>query len=248
MIDQQGLGDQSLRLRRQCNKECQMLLFSATYSDKVKDYAKKVVPEPRVELMLKREEVKVKKIHQYFVKCDNDEAKFSVLSDIYGFISVGQSIIFVNTRQAADTLNSRLMKEGHQVSLLHGGLERTSDRDKVTDEFRKGTTRVLITTNVLARGIDIPAVTLVINYDLPVDQRQNPEFETYVHRIGRSGRFGKEGLAINLVKPGRDLNHLKEIGEHFKMEINELDQDKIPEISNMLKKMDTAAVKKEVKE
>eukprot|EP01098_Paradermamoeba_levis_P001634 TRINITY_DN118_c0_g1_i3.p1 TRINITY_DN118_c0_g1~~TRINITY_DN118_c0_g1_i3.p1 ORF type:complete len:485 (-),score=162.97 TRINITY_DN118_c0_g1_i3:38-1429(-) len=235
MIDTQGLGDQTTRLRKLMPSGCQQLLFSATYSDKVQQFARKIVPEPRVELMLKREELSVKKIDQYFVECGNDEKKYSVLSDIYGFLSVGQSIIFVNTKRAAEELEKRMTKEGHLVGVIHGEMDA---RSAIIDKFKSGETRVLISTNLLARGIDVSSVSLVVNYDLPVKFGQNEaDYETYLHRIGRSGRFGREGIAINLVRPGPDKKTLDQIEKYFGKPINQLTEDKLPDLAEMLKKL-----------
>ena len=92
-----------------------------------------------------------------------------------------------------------MREENHAVSLLHGKDMEVEERDRILEEFRKGTTKVLITTNVLARGIDVPQVSLVVNFDIPLDAEKHPDPETYVHRIGRAGRFGRRGIAINLV-------------------------------------------------
>merc|ERR1712139_140584 len=124
--------------------------------------------------------------------------KATVLCDLYGALNIGQSIIFVNTRQAAFDLAKLMKDEGHSVSLICGtqksGPEKIDEgyRDHVMTEFRGGATKVLISTDVLARGIDVPAVTLVVNYEMPMHHGRSgqPEYETYMHRIGRTGRFG----------------------------------------------------------
>ena len=107
-----------------------------------------------------------------------------------------------------------MSKDGHQVALLSGELE-IEQRINILNRFREGKSKILITTNVLARGIDVEQVTIVVNYDLPVDLKGHADCETYLHRIGRTGRFGKSGLAINLVDPSRSMNVLKDIEDHF---------------------------------
>lgn len=124
---------------------------------------------------------------------------------------------------------------GHTISLLHGGEDMAaSERDRVIDDFRDAKTKVLITTNVLARGIDISTVMLVINYDLPLDAENRPDPQTYLHRIGRSGRFGRKGLAINFVHDELSKRHLKAIETYFQREIQEVPADKLEDLQPML--------------
>jgi len=156
MIDISGLGDQTIKVKKNLPPTCQYLLFSATFKDSVHAFANRVVPQPVVNIRLKRKDLTWDTIQQLYIDCKSQEKKFQVLSDIYGYLSVGQSIIFVHTRKTATELHQRMTAAGHTVSLLHGGEDMTSaDRDKVIDDYRSGKTKVLITTNVLARGIAI---------------------------------------------------------------------------------------------
>ena len=132
-------------------------------------------------------------------------------------VTVGQCIIFVNTRDAVDKLGAMLIADGHQVSSLHGKMD-SSARDKVLLDFRSGTTKFLITTNILSRGIDVPAVTLVIQYDMPIKPGGTADPDTYLHRVGRTGRFGKKGFALNLVHDDREMQTLKRIETYFQRE------------------------------
>lgn len=111
-----------------------------------------------------------------------------------------------------------MTQNGHAVGILHGGGE-TSDRDSTIDDFRNGKFKVLITTNVLSRGIDILQITLVVNYDLPVDRENRPDPETYLHRIGRTGRFGRTGCSINFVHDKKSRSDMEAIERHFGREI-----------------------------
>lgn len=129
-------------------------------------------------------------------------------------LTLGQSIVFVETKRSADVVQSTLAKAGYTCSVLHGGVE-PEQRDITMEDFRDGRSNVLITTNVLARGVDVDNVCLVVNYDPPTDKDKNPDFETYLHRIGRTGRFGRKGTAINLIDNDRDLNILAAIERHF---------------------------------
>lgn len=140
--------------------------------------------------------------------------KLEFLADIYSLLTIGQSIIFVETKRSADTVHRTLSDAGYTCSVLHGGIE-PEMRDVTMDAFRRGESNVLITTNVLARGVDVDNVCLVINYDPPTDQNGQPDFETYLHRIGRTGRFGRKGTAINLVDDMKSLQVLTMIEQHF---------------------------------
>lgn len=136
------------------------------------------------------------------------------LADIYSLLTIGQSIIFVGTKAEADRVHDTLTQAGYTCSVLHGAVE-NAQRDETMEAFRQGKSTVLITTNVLARGVDVDNVCLVVNYDVPVDKDQEPDFETYLHRIGRTGRFGRKGTAINFVSDEKSLAVLRAIEEHF---------------------------------
>jgi ATP-dependent RNA helicase DDX19/DBP5 len=129
-------------------------------------------------------------------------------------MTIGQSIVFVGTKREADEVHATLTNAGYTCSLLHGGIE-GSLRDATMDDFRKGVSNVLITTNVLARGVDVDNVTLVVNYDVPVDKNKQPDYETYLHRIGRTGRFGRKGTAISLVGDMESLQVMAAIERYF---------------------------------
>lgn len=231
MIATQGHQDQSIRIQRMLPRDCQMLLFSATFEDSVWRFAQKVVPEPNI-IKLKREEETLDTIKQYYVLCNSREEKFQALCNIYGSITIAQAMIFCHTRKTASWLAGELSKEGHQVALLSGEMM-VEQRAAVIDRFREGKEKVLVTTNVCARGIDVEQVSVVINFDLPVDKDGNPDNETYLHRIGRTGRFGKRGLAINMVDSKHSMNILRQIEQHFNKIIEKLDTDDIDEIEKI---------------
>jgi ATP-dependent RNA helicase DDX19/DBP5 len=197
MLDKQGMGDQCKRVKKFIPLNTQLALFSATFPDEVRTYAANFVPNAN-EIKLKQEELTVEGIKQLYMDCDNENHKFEVLCQLYGLLTIGSSVIFVRTKRTADKLFERMTREGHKVSVLHGDLV-TRERDRFIDEFREGATKVLITTNVLARGIDIASVSMVVNYDMPVDQAGNADPSTYLHRIGRTGRFGRVGVSVSLV-------------------------------------------------
>ncbi|XP_067121869.1 ATP-dependent RNA helicase DDX19A-like, partial [Centruroides vittatus] len=136
------------------------------------------------------------------------------------------------TRRAAAWLSENMMIEGHSVALLSGELS-IEQRLAVINKFRVAKVKVLITTNVCSRGIDIEQVTLVVNFDLPVDQSGNVDCQTYLHRIGRTGRFGKPGIAINMVDGKRTMDMLEKIEDCFKRKITRLDAEDFDQIEKI---------------
>lgn len=140
--------------------------------------------------------------------------KLEFLADIYSLLTIGQSIIFVETKNSADMVHRTLSNAGYTCSVLHGSIE-PAQRDETMEAFRNGESNVLITTNVLARGVDVDNVCLVVNYDPPTDRSGEPDFETYLHRIGRTGRFGRKGTAISLVDDQKSIEVLARIEQHF---------------------------------
>ncbi|XP_020489956.3 ATP-dependent RNA helicase DDX19B [Labrus bergylta] len=231
MIATQGHQDQSIRIQRMLPQTCQMLLFSATFEETVWNFAQRIVPSPNI-IKLKREEETLDTIKQYYVLCNSREEKFQALCNVYGAITIAQAMIFCHTRKTAGWLAGELSREGHQVALLSGEMQ-VEQRAAVIDRFRDGKEKVLVTTNVCARGIDVEQVSVVINFDLPVDKDGNPDNETYLHRIGRTGRFGKRGLAINMVDGKMSMNILNRIQEHFSKKIERLDTDDLDEIEKI---------------
>ncbi|KAJ4923852.1 hypothetical protein JOQ06_028107 [Pogonophryne albipinna] len=218
MIATQGHRDQSIRIHRLLPKECQMLLFSATFEDSVWGFAEKVVPDPNI-IRLRREEETLDTIKQFYILCREEEEKFSALCDLYGGLTVAQAMIFC--------------REGHQVALLSGELT-VEQRADVIQRFRTGKEKVLVTTNVCSRGIDVEQVTLVVNFDLPVDMEGNADNETYLHRIGRTGRFGRRGFAVNMVDSERSMELIRQIERHFNRSISRLDPGSLQEMELLI--------------
>ncbi|XP_023851641.1 ATP-dependent RNA helicase DDX19A-like [Salvelinus sp. IW2-2015] len=231
LIATQGHQDQSIRFHRMLPKQCQILLFSATFEETVWNFAQRIVPDPNI-IKLKREEETLDTIEQYYVLCNSKEEKFVALCNIYGAITIAQAMIFCHTRKMAGWLAGELSREGHQVALLSGEMQ-VEQRAAVINRFREGKEKVLVTTNVCARGIDVEQVFVVINFDLPVDRDGNPDNETYLHRIGRTGHFGKRGLAINMVDSKFSMNVLNKIQDHFNKKIEKLDTDDLDEIEKI---------------
>lgn len=233
MISQQGHQDQSIRIKKALKPDCQMLLFSATYEAQVMSFATNIVNDAVI-IRLRKEEESLDNIKQYYVKCDSPESKYEALANLYGALTIGQTMIFCHTRKSVNWLSEKLAKDGHAVAMLTGELD-IEQRLAILNRFRDGKEKVLITTNVAARGIDVEQVTIVINYDLPIDNLNRPDFETYLHRIGRTGRFGKKGLAINFVDGHRTMTMCEQISRHFGKPINLLEVDDLDELEKLNK-------------
>ncbi|XP_063933846.1 uncharacterized protein LOC135145651 isoform X1 [Zophobas morio] len=201
----------SMKIKSKCTRLQQVLLFSATFGEEVCEFASDVVGKSANRVLLKPKEITVKKIRQYRMDCGSSNGRFQALKILYECLTLGSVIIFVNTTEAAQSLARRMSEEGHAVSVIYGKLEGL-ERKRVMQQFRTGQTRVLISTNLLARGIDVEHVNVVINYDIPWDyELRKPDPENYVHRIGRCGRFGRRGLAINFVYDQKSKEDLEEI-------------------------------------
>lgn len=233
MLDQQGLGEQSFRVRLLMPKTCQLVLFSATFPESVHKYATKIAPNAN-EIRLKQEELSVESIRQFYMNCKSEEHKYEVLVELYNLLTIGQSIIFCAKRQTADKIAQRMTAEGHRVDSLHGKLD-TSARDRTIDDFRSGKCKVLIATNVIARGIDIQQVTLVINYDMPLTQSGEPDADTYLHRVGRTGRFGRKGVSINFVHDEKSKQQMEAIERALHCRIVPVQTDDLEEMESTIK-------------
>lgn len=240
MLKQDGFADDTVRMIRQLktgNPGIQILLFSATFNERVKRFAQKIVPDAN-QVFVPKEDLSLDVIKQYRVYCPTPADKVKVLRDMIfpQCEKLGQTIIFVRTREAARALHSVMEREGHKCTSIEGGMEKQA-RDKVVQEFRDGTTKILISTDVLSRGFDVSQVTLVINFDVPTERDlRTPAFETYLHRIGRSGRFGRKGAAFNLITGTAERRVIDEISAYFKHDIPEVPFDDEDRFVDVLRK------------
>ncbi|CAJ2502475.1 Uu.00g098690.m01.CDS01 [Anthostomella pinea] len=225
MLDQQGLGDQCTRVKTMLPKDIQILLFSATFPDKVMKYATAFAPSANM-IKLKVQDLTVKGISQMYMDCPGQSDKYEILCKLYGLMNIGSSIIFVKTRESATRIQQSMVRDGHKVSVLHGAYE-GSERDSLLDDFRTGKSKVLITTNVLARGIDVSTVSMVINYDIPMKGMGDAthDTETYLHRIGRTGRFGRVGVSITFVSDKKSFMALQAIAQDLQIDLVSLSPD-----------------------
>lgn len=216
MVSEDGHRANSLLVKKTMPKSCQSLFFSATFPNEVVDFATKMVFNPdKILIEAGPEFLVLDVIKQLWIDTQGYEGgKLQFLIDIYSLLTIGQSIVFVGTKREADDVHKALEDNGYSCSVLHSQIE-AADRDSTMEAFRKGESSVLITTNVLARGVDVDNVCLVVNYDVPIDKDRQPDFETYLHRIGRTGRFGRKGTAINLVSDQHSIEVLAAIEAHF---------------------------------
>jgi len=208
-----GFKDQIYDVFKTLGKEVQVILLSATMPTEVLEVTKKFMRDP-IRILVRKEELSLEGIRQFYVQIEKEEWKFETLCDIYETLTITQAVIFCNTRRKVDWLTERMKSKDFTVSHLHGDMDQKL-RDTIMQEFRTGSSRVLITTDLLARGIDVQQVSLVINYDLPNDR------ENYIHRIGRGGRFGRKGVAVNFVTEA-DKRNLQDIEQHYKTQIEEM--------------------------
>jgi len=211
-----GFKDQIHDIFKLIPPDVQVCLFSATMPLDILELTKKIMRDP-ARILVKRDELTLEGIQQFYVALEKEQWKIDVLCDLYETLTISQSIIYCNTRRGAEQLAHEMGKRDFTVSLMHADLNH-EERQLVMREFRSGSSRVLISTDLLARGIDVQQVSLVINYDLP------KSIESYLHRIGRSGRFGRKGAAINFATC-RDASRLREIERHYNTQIEELPAD-----------------------
>lgn len=211
-----GFKEQIYKVFQYLPETTQAVLLSATMPKDVLDVTTKFMRNP-VRILVKKDELTLEGIKQFYVNVEKDEYKLMCLIDLYDSISVTQAVIFCNTRRRVEMLTEELTNQKFTVSSIHSDMSQ-QDRDKIMAEFRTGSSRILICTDLLARGIDVQQVSLVINYDLP-DNNEN-----YIHRIGRSGRFGRKGVAINLLAD-KDITRMREIEMFYNTQIQELPAD-----------------------
>jgi len=197
-------------------KNTQICLFSATLPDEIIDLTSKFMNDPE-KVLVKKEQLTLEGIQQFFINIKHNDWKYEVITDLYDTINVGQCIIYMNSKNKIVEIYDRLLKDNFPVGYITG--DRTvNERNEIMEQFRSGTLRILLSSDLLARGIDIQQLSLVINFDLPREK------ETYIHRIGRSGRYGRKGVAINLIND-REVEYMKHIEEFYDTKINEMPQN-----------------------
>ncbi len=208
-----GFKDQMYKIFQYMPDDIQIGLFSATMPDELEELTKQFLRHP-IKLLVKAEQLTLAGIAQYYIKLGNDTEKYECIKDIYSGLSVSQSIIYCNSCSRVDDLEEAMLGDNFPVSKIHGKMPEDI-RKQTYKSFKTGECRVLITSDLFARGIDVQQVSIVINFDLPRSKH------TYLHRIGRSGRFCRKGLAINFMTY-YDIKNLHEIEKYYSTQIQEM--------------------------
>uniref|UniRef100_A0A6C0EUR5 RNA helicase n=1 Tax=viral metagenome TaxID=1070528 RepID=A0A6C0EUR5_9ZZZZ len=211
-----GFKEQVYNIFQNFNSNIQVALFTATLPVTIKPIISKIMRNP-VKICVKNEMLTLEGISQYYVAIEDDKQKYLALKDLFSFLSVSQCIIYCNSVKRVSDLFEAMREDGFPVCCIHSNMDKTT-RDESFNDFKTGGSRVLISSNVTARGIDIQQVSIVINFDLPKD------IHTYLHRIGRSGRWGRKGVGINFITR-RDVQKMKEIEGYYNCEVKEMPSD-----------------------
>jgi len=208
-----GFKDQIYDIFQALPPKVQVGLFSATMPTEALEITQRFMNNP-IRILVKRNELTLEGIKQFYINVEREEWKLDTLCDLYETLNITQAVIFCNTRRKVDWLTDKMRSREFTVSSTHADIGQ-KEREIILNEFRTGSSRVLITTDLLARGIDVQQVSLVINYDLPRN------LENYLHRIGRSGRFGRKGVAINFISSD-DVRALRELEQFYNTQIEEM--------------------------
>ena len=208
-----GFKEQVYNIFQFLSKDVQVGLFSATLPGDLLTLTQKFMRDP-VKILVKSEMLTLEGITQYYIALEDDGQKYSCLKDLFNSLTVSQCIIYCNSVRRVSDLYEAMKEDKFPVCCIHSGMEK-EERLESYNQFKSGKYRVLISSNVTARGIDIQQVSVVVNFDIPRD------IHTYLHRIGRSGRWGRKGVGINFVTR-RDIKKINEIESYYNTEIKEL--------------------------
>ena len=211
-----GFKDQMYSIFQNFGPDIQVGLFSATLPESLQGIIDKIMRNP-IKINVKREMLTLEGIRQYVIAVDDDRQKYATLKDLYKYITASQTIIYCNSIKRVQDLYEAMKEDDFPVCRIHGDMDK-KEREATFIDFRNGSSRVLISSNVTARGIDIQQVNIVINFDVPKC------VHTYLHRIGRSGRWGRKGMGLNFVTR-RDIQKLREIENHYKTQMMELPEN-----------------------
>jgi len=211
-----GFLDQVNEILKLVPPDTQICLFSATMPPEIIKMTQTIMTDP-AKILVKNENLTLEGIKQFYISCSTDDVKFDNLIEIFSHLDINQCMIYTNTRERAESLADKMKAKKFIVGCMHAKMTQ-EERNAVMAEFRSGSSRLLVSTDLLARGIDVHQVGLVINFDLPVKK------ENYIHRIGRGGRFGRRGIAINLITKA-EAKFMMEIEEFYNTEISNLPTD-----------------------
>ena len=212
----EGFMSQIKQIIGSITEKTQIALFSATMDASFFKLTEKFLRNP-INILIKKENLTLEGIKQFYIDCEKNDFKFETLCDLYGLFSTCQTIIYCNHHQSVEILSQKMQEQDFKVSYIHGGMN-IAEREEAMKKFRNLTTRVLISTDLLGRGIDVQQVSIVINYDIPFKS------EAYIHRIGRSGRHGRTGTAINFVT-NNDIKRVHDIETYYHTRILPLPSD-----------------------
>lgn len=208
-----GFKDQVYNVFQFLKRDVQVCLFSATLPPELVTLTNKFMRDP-VRILVKSEQLTLEGIRQYYIALDDDGQKYETLRDLYRSLTIGQCIIYCNSVRRVQDLYQAMAEDKYKVCCIHSAMDKT-ERAQNYQDFKQGLFNVLISSNVTARGIDIQSVSTVLNFDMPRDNH------TYLHRIGRSGRWGRKGVAINFVSR-RDYRRMRDIERYYNTTIQEL--------------------------
>jgi superfamily II DNA/RNA helicase len=208
-----GFKDQIYNIFQNLSEDLQLVLFSATIPQDILALSQKIMRNP-VKITVDKEKLNLECIQQYFVALHDDLNKYDTLKDLFSVISLNQCIIYCNNVKRVIDLHHAMLNDGYSVCSIHSSMDR-SQRNQAFQSFKNGNYRVLISSDITSRGIDIQHVSTVINFDIPKCAH------TYLHRIGRSGRWGRKGLGINFITK-YDKEMMETIEKHYQTEIKEL--------------------------
>ena len=211
-----GFKEQVYNIFQYFNNDIQVALFSATLPESIRPLIDKIMRNP-IEISVKTEMLTLEGIAQYYIAVDDDRQKYATLKHMFSVAKLSCCIIYCNSVKRVSDLYEAMKEDEFPVCCIHSGMD-TSARATAFNQFKTGVTRVLISSNVTARGIDIQQVSVVINFDVPKC------VHTYLHRIGRSGRWGRKGTGLNFVTR-RDFGKMKEIESHYNTQIREMPAD-----------------------
>jgi len=208
-----GFKEQVYSIHRHLPAKRQVVLVSATMPQEVLELTNDFMEKP-FRLLVKRDEISLEGIKQFYVAVEHEKWKFDTLCDLYDSMTITQAVIFCNNKKKVDWLAQKMRAANFPIASIHGDMPQ-KERDAVMEDFRVGRSRQLVATDLIGRGLDVQQVSLVINYDIPSSK------EFYIHRIGRSGRFGRKGVALNFLK-NEDVRLLQDIEKFYSTTIKEM--------------------------
>ena len=211
-----GFLDNIYQIFTTFNDDLQVAIFSATLPDEIIELTDKFMRNP-LKITMEAEKLNLEGIQQHYIALENDHQKYETLKDLFGFMNINQTIVYVNSVNRVIDLYQAMIKDGNSVCCIHSSMK-SHERQAALSDFKKGVYRTLISSNVTSRGIDVQQVSIVINFDIPRC------VHNYLHRIGRSGRWGRKGMAINFITR-EDVGTMKRIETHYKSTITELPSD-----------------------